>query len=206
MPSICKLNSKQIAIAHSLMYTVHWTCWPFFFFLFFSFFFLFDVIAFLFIDCYNKIDQISFSLVDHKYCCVVFSVNISFASRATLDKDGRNEEFFLKGIRRLANLYDFDEPDSFDFLGFQRILDQLDENFDVTSTLKAVSDAFYVIVFYGVSECFPFFPPLIFMNVNGVKRIKSFMIKFLHVDVFFFGWEIHYKMGFKSVHVCRENV
>lgn len=57
-----------------------------------------------------------------------------------MDKEGRDEAFFLKGVRNLGKLYDFDASEPFDFLGFQHILDQLDDNFDVTAKLKEVSD------------------------------------------------------------------
>lgn len=59
---------------------------------------------------------------------------------ATVNKEGRDEAFFLKGVQNLAKLYDFDGSETCDFLGFQHILDQLDEDFDVAAKLKEVSD------------------------------------------------------------------
>lgn len=47
-------------------------------------------------------------------------------NRAAADKDKRDESFFLNGNRRLANFYDFDASDDFDFSAFHRILEQLD--------------------------------------------------------------------------------
>lgn len=57
-----------------------------------------------------------------------------------MDKQGRDEAFFLKGVQKLGRLYDFDGSESFDFLSFQHILDQLDDNFDIAAKLKEVSD------------------------------------------------------------------
>ncbi|XP_031634453.1 pickpocket protein 11-like [Contarinia nasturtii] len=55
-----------------------------------------------------------------------------------MDSEGRDEAFFLKGIRHLGKLYDFEQSESFDLLGFQRILDQLEEHFDVASKLETL--------------------------------------------------------------------
>lgn len=59
---------------------------------------------------------------------------------AAMDKDGRDEAFFLNGLRNLGRLYDFDGSEAFDFLGFQHILDRVDDDFDITTILKEVSD------------------------------------------------------------------
>lgn len=59
---------------------------------------------------------------------------------ASMDKDGRDEAFFLNGLRNLGRLYDFDGSEAFDFLGFQHILDRVDNDFDITTILKEVSD------------------------------------------------------------------
>lgn len=77
---------------------------------------------------------------------------------AALDKEGRDEAFFLKGVQHLGKLYDFDDAQAFDFLSFQHILDQLDDDFDIVAKLKAVSDnigkfLFYTsTVFYGCNQ------------------------------------------------------
>lgn len=65
---------------------------------------------------------------------------VDLAFSAIVNKEGRDEAFFLKGVQNLAKLYDFDGSETFDFLGFQHILEQLDEDFDVAAKLKEVSD------------------------------------------------------------------
>lgn len=61
------------------------------------------------------------------------------AFRASLDKNGRDVDYFLKGLRNLGKLYDYDEPETMDLIEFQNTLDRLDPGFDVASKLQTVS-------------------------------------------------------------------
>lgn len=86
--------------------------------------------------------------------------------RAAADKEKRDEAFFLDGLRNMGKLYDFDsESDGFDFLSFQHILDELDENFNVTSLLKSVNRL-------EMLSRLPFFP---LKNAN-LTKISNFII------------------------------
>ncbi|XP_055315742.1 pickpocket protein 11-like [Sitodiplosis mosellana] len=69
---------------------------------------------------------------------------------ATVDKEGRDEAFFLKGIKYLGKLYDFDGSETFDFLGFQHILDRLDDGFDIATKLKEISDNMLLWIRYAL--------------------------------------------------------
>lgn len=62
-----------------------------------------------------------------------------YSLRATLDKTGRDLDFFLNGIQQFGKLYDMDGSDLIDLLEFQQIVNELDKSFDITTELKAVS-------------------------------------------------------------------
>lgn len=62
-----------------------------------------------------------------------------YTFRAALDKNGRDVDFFLKGVRNLGRLYDLDASDTVDLLEFQHTLEALDKSFDIATKLKAVS-------------------------------------------------------------------
>lgn len=51
----------------------------------------------------------------------------------------RDPEFFLNGIRQLGRLFDFDASDPYDYAGFGQILEELDQNFNISAKLKDVS-------------------------------------------------------------------
>lgn len=51
----------------------------------------------------------------------------------------RDPEFFLNGIRQLGRLFDFDAFDPYDYAGFGQILEELDQNFNISAKLKDVS-------------------------------------------------------------------
>lgn len=69
----------------------------------------------------------------------VIVADVDNINRAAADKDKRDESFFLNGIRHLANFYDFDASDDFDYSAFHRFLEQLDKNFTVMTKLREVS-------------------------------------------------------------------
>lgn len=51
----------------------------------------------------------------------------------------RDPEFFLNGIRQLGKLFDFDASEPYDYAGFGQILEELDQNFNISAKLKDVS-------------------------------------------------------------------
>lgn len=64
--------------------------------------------------------------------------------RASLDKKGRDPEFFLNGIRQLGKLFDFDASEPYDYVGFGKILEKIDQQFNIDTQIREVS----VYLFY----------------------------------------------------------
>lgn len=88
---------------------------------------------------YDSISITSFICVAcHKFWSLIRRNFWSF--RASLDKNGRDVDYFLKGLKNLGKLYDHDASETMDdLMEFQRILNKLDQDFDAAAKLKAVS-------------------------------------------------------------------
>lgn len=48
-----------------------------------------------------------------------------------MDREGRDPEFFLEGIRQIGKLYDYDTSEPFDYAEFDQILQELDPKFKI---------------------------------------------------------------------------
>lgn len=59
--------------------------------------------------------------------------------RASLDEKGRDPEFFLKAIRQLGKLFDFDASEPYDYAGFGGIFEEVDQNFNISAKIREVS-------------------------------------------------------------------
>lgn len=59
--------------------------------------------------------------------------------RASLDPKQRGPAFFLKGIRQIGKLFDYDVCEPYDYAGFDQILRELDTNFNIHAKFIEVS-------------------------------------------------------------------
>lgn len=168
----CKFHCEQIDITVSRC--CHWTCWP-------SVpFFLSSPLMFApFVMTTTLIIGLSPSLIAN--IRFIFVRNwIGRSAAKDRNKEGRDEAFFLKGVQNLGKLYDFDGSESFDFLGFQHIVDQLDDGFDVASKLEAVS---YIVYFTSLVYFTAWV--LILGVANGIAILFKFLL-FIRIKLSYF--------------------
>lgn len=79
--------------------------------------------------------------------------------RASLDKKGRDPEFFLKAIRQLGKLFDFDASEPYDYAGFGEIFEEVDQSFNISAKIREVSVCLKASDLHGKKVCFVNFIP-----------------------------------------------
>lgn len=77
----------------------------------------------------------------HLINTMVYIVQLPIISifRSSLDKKGRDPEFFLRAIRQLGKLFDFDASEPYDYAGFGGIFEEVDPSFNMSAKIREVS-------------------------------------------------------------------